>query len=539
MRHFMYVDDVLAGADSKTEAQVAIRELKDALESAGFPLRKWMSNSKAILADIPSDHLLRADFLDIDAESTAKTLGVRWKATTDEFFFVPPELTSGSSFTKRQVLSRIAKLFDPEGLLALFIVRVKMFMQDIWLLDLGWDDALPQDLCQRWVDFLKNYSVLDQIRVPRWVTFRPHLRVDHHGFCDASQKAYGAAIYVRVEVGSTVIVNLLTAKTRVAPNKAVSLPRLELCGALLLSEMATAVLPEMPGPASAPHCWTDSTIVLAWLQKPSCQWTKFVANRVTKIAQFTDVQNWAHVRSEQNPADLASRGVALQDLVDNQLWWHGPGWLQRPSSDWPTQGNDAPVTELAKRAVKVHVAKAPPEDLLDRFSTLDKALRLLAYVYRIIQRVRKIQFPFKEHLTANEITSAERLLVSITQSRHFVSKMGCLSEKRPVSASSPIQNLNPFMDSQGLMRACGWHLKALQQQFRLRWKEEYLKELQRNKWRAPTRNLRVEDMVVIKEDNLPSNEWRLGRIDAVYPGSDGHVRVIDIRTARARQASRC
>ncbi|XP_070138616.1 uncharacterized protein [Drosophila bipectinata] len=203
IRQFMYVDDVLAGADSKAEAQAAIRELKGALESAGLPLRKWTSNNKAILADIPSDHLLRADFLDIDLD-----------------------------------------------------------------LDLGWDDALPQDLCQRWVDFLKNYSVLDQIPVPRWVAFRPHLKFEHHGFCGASQKAYGAAIYVRVEVGSTVIVNLLTAKT----------------------EMAPAVLPKMPGAASALYCWTDSTIVLAWLQKPACQWTTFVANRVTKITQFTDVQ---------------------------------------------------------------------------------------------------------------------------------------------------------------------------------------------------------------------------------------------------------
>ncbi|KAH8274173.1 hypothetical protein KR026_006209, partial [Drosophila bipectinata] len=161
------------------------------------------------------------------------------------------------------------------------------------------------------------------------------------------------------------------------------------------------------------------------------------------------------VRSEHNPADLASRGVALQDFADNQLWWHGPDWLQRPRSDWPTQGNDALVTELEKRAVKVHVAKAPPEDLLERFSTLDKALRVLAYVNRFIQRARKIRLSFKEHLTANEVTTAERLLVSVTQRRHYVSEMGCLSEKRPISASSPIHNLNPFVDSQGLMRACG------------------------------------------------------------------------------------
>ncbi|XP_070142300.1 uncharacterized protein [Drosophila kikkawai] len=835
IRQFMYVDDVLAGADSITEAQVAIRELQGALSSAGFPLRKWTSNNKAILANIPSGHLLHSDFLELDSESTAKTLGVRWKATSDEFFFIPPKLVSESSFTKRQVLSQIAKLFDPAGWLAPFVVRAKMFMQDIWLQDLGWDDTLPQDFYQRWIDFLENYSALDNIRIPRWVTFRPHLNIEHHGFCDASQKAYGAAIYVRVEVGSTVEVTLLTARTRVAPVKTLSLPRLELCGALLLSEMAAAILPKMPGPPSALHCWTDSTIVLAWLRKPACHWTTFVANRVTKITQFTEVEKWAHVRSERNPADLASRGVALQDLADSQLWWHEPAWLRRPRSEWPMQGDVSPVTDLEKRAVKVHVAKVPPEDILERFSTLDKALRVLAYVHRFIQRSRKLLSSVEDHLTASEIVSAELRLISVTQHRHFTLERGCLRQKRPIPTSSLVQNLNPFLDSNGLMRACGrvttsellqyderhpiilpydchlsrlivhfthritlhggnqlmirlirskfwipwvknlvksviysckvcvihkrklqtqlmgdlpkertsfsrpftytgmdyagpfdiknytgraclitkgyvlvfvcfstkaihleptsdlttekflaafarfvsrrgcprqvqsdngktfvgaaaqlsrdflhalkeavtgayshqqllwqfippgaphmgglweagvksfktlfykstatrkytfeelatllarieaclnsrplapmsedpadllaftpghflvggpllavvepeikgvttsiinrWqHLKALHQHFRLRWKEEYLKELhKRNKWRAPTRNLRAGDMVVVKEDNLPSNEWRLERVDAVFPGVDGHVRVVDIRTAR-------
>jgi len=135
-------------------------------------------------------------------------------------------------------------------------------MQEIWLQDLGWDDKLPIELCQRWNSFLQSYSVLDQVGIPRWVSVRPEFRVEHHGFCDAMQKAYGAAIYVRVEGGHKTMVHLLTAKT---PVKTVFLPRLELCGALLLSEMAEVILPNMPRLTSKFHCWTDSTIVLAWL----------------------------------------------------------------------------------------------------------------------------------------------------------------------------------------------------------------------------------------------------------------------------------
>jgi len=114
-------------------------------------------------------------------------------------------------------------------------------MQEIWLQDLGWDDNLPTELCQRWNSFLQSYSVIDQVRIPKWVSFRPEIRVEHHGFCDASPMAYGASIYVRVEVGHKTMVHLLTANTRVAPVKTVSLPRMKLCGALLLSEMAEAI----------------------------------------------------------------------------------------------------------------------------------------------------------------------------------------------------------------------------------------------------------------------------------------------------------
>ncbi|XP_043063587.1 uncharacterized protein LOC122319852 [Drosophila ficusphila] len=455
IRNAMYVDDVLSGADSAEDAQLTIKELQSALDSAGFPLRKWTSNNKEVLAHIQAGHLLNSDFLDLDTESTAKTLGVRWRATSDEFFFVPPDLPTEISPTKRQVLSQIAKLFDPAGWRAPFVVCAKIFMQEIWLQELGWDDKLPSELCQRWHSFLQSYSVLDQVRIPRWVSFRPEFRLEHHGFCDASQKAYGAAIYVRVEMGHTTMVHLLTARTRVAPVKTVSLPRLELCGALLLAEMAEAILPSMPMLNSSLHCWTDSTIVLAWLAKPACHWTTFVANRVTKITQSTEAANWSHVQSEHNPADLASRGVALPELVGSSLWWHGPTWLQKPRSQWPSQGTDLPVTEIEKRAVKAHVAYIPNEDFLDRFSKLDRALRVLAYVQRFINRCKK-QSPLSEiRLEAKELVAAERLMILCTQRRYLTNEYRCLSQKLPVPPSSSILSLNPFLDQEGLIRACG------------------------------------------------------------------------------------
>jgi len=213
VRHFMYVDDNLAGANSIQEDQLAISELHHAFNRTGFPLRKWTANQESILEDIPNEHLLHDDFRNLKSESFAKTLGVRWNATSDEFYFVPPPVSIESTYTKKEVLSQIAKLFDSAGWLSPFIVRSKIFMQEIWLQELGWDENISAEMNQRWQEF---FSELEQIRIPRWVGFQPEVKVEHHGFCDALQKAYGAAIYLRVEVGHNIMTRLLTAKTRVA-----------------------------------------------------------------------------------------------------------------------------------------------------------------------------------------------------------------------------------------------------------------------------------------------------------------------------------
>ncbi|XP_044573965.1 uncharacterized protein LOC123258153 [Drosophila ananassae] len=158
----MYVDDVLAGAHTKQSASVAIEQLRAALRSAGFPLRKWTSNSKCILKDIPKDHLLREGFLELDDQSTAKTLGIRWQANKDEFFFAPSDITPKAVLSKREVLSQIARLFDPAGWLAPFVIRAKIFMQEIWLQQLGWDDPLPAELMGKWNEFLMSYPTINQ-----------------------------------------------------------------------------------------------------------------------------------------------------------------------------------------------------------------------------------------------------------------------------------------------------------------------------------------------------------------------------------------
>ncbi|XP_036345831.1 uncharacterized protein LOC118755088 [Rhagoletis pomonella] len=332
LRKCMYVDDVLSGGHTIDSAIKARDEISEVLQSAGFPLRKWTANSEQILNGIPKTDLLSEDFLAFEDTSAVKALGIRWNAHTDLFYFIARPLEKSDAVTKRAILSAIAKLFDPLGWLAPVIIVAKILMQNIWLEGTDWDETVSSTTLDRWQNFTQHYNEIDKVRIPRWVYFSPTDEIQIHGFCDASEKAYAASVYLRVKRDSKVFINLLLAKTRVAPVKTISLPRLELCGAVLLAEIVDSVINNLNLGHINIHLWTDSTIVLAWIRKPPCSWSTFVAHRITKIVEKVGNKNWLHVDSASNPADLASRGLPAYELVNNSLWWQGPSWLQEATT---------------------------------------------------------------------------------------------------------------------------------------------------------------------------------------------------------------
>lgn len=190
--------------------------------------------------------------------------------------------------------------------------------------------------------------------MPRRIQYTPTCKIEIHEFCDSSENVYAATLYVRLEDNNDVHTHLLVAKTRVAPVKKISLPRLELCGAVLLAKLTSSVIPSLNLEKHDIYFWTDSTIVLAWLKKPPCAWNTFVGNRVSHIVDKVGTSSWCHVNSSDNPADIATRGCSSIDLQNNDLWWHGPTWLREPTNCWPrsTQILD---TLLEKKQIKTLV----------------------------------------------------------------------------------------------------------------------------------------------------------------------------------------
>lgn len=459
IRGSMYVDDVLVGTHSVAEALVAREQIIGILGTAGFELRKWTSNTSDILKDLPSDHLLNSTFLCLDDKCTAKTLGVRWNAADDFFYFTTEKVEHRNVYTKRQVLSLIARLFDPAGWLAPVIIVAKIIMQDMWLDKTEWDEEIKPVALNKWKNFITKYNEIDDIKIPRWIKFSPDCSIEYHGFCDSSEAAYAATIYVRIEISGHIYSNLLTAKSKVAPIKKLTLPRLELCGAVLLVELIDSVIHELEPKKVPMFLWSDSTIVLAWLKKPPCTWNTFVANRISRILEKVGNNSWSHVASSFNPADLATRGLFPSELKDNDLWWHGPEWLRLDKSSWPVTTKEFETKEEARRK-QVFVARSnEEEDVLDRFSSMSRAIHVLAYVFRFFHRSRGIKNVDGAHkslrLSAEELSFIRNRLFLLAQVRFFPDDHLRLSKKCNISNSSQLLTLTPFLDKNGIIRANG------------------------------------------------------------------------------------
>ncbi|GFX82743.1 uncharacterized protein TNCV_1194181 [Trichonephila clavipes] len=320
LRNNLYMDDVLCGAATLEEAIVLRQQLKGILKSAGMELHKLCANHEKLSPDPEQNY----NFATL---TETKTLGVSWKPNLD-CFLIKVKVCLDSSYTKRDVLSTIAKIFDPVGLMAPVISKAKIFLQRLWRSKLEWNDLLPAEEYREWQQFLVSLENINNIEIPRRILVAFPEVIEIHGFADASERCYGAAVYCKSKnLKSETLVRLITSKSRVAPIKSLTIPRLELCAAVLLAKLVKRVVAALQLETAELYLWSDSMIVLAWLRKEPVDLKTFVQNRVAKIQEHYPNQLWRHVPSDQNPADLVSRGVDPDKPLQQNLWFNGPTFL--------------------------------------------------------------------------------------------------------------------------------------------------------------------------------------------------------------------
>lgn len=328
-------------------------------------------------------------------------------------------------YTKRGVLSVIARLYDPVGLLAPVTFWAKEFLQRIWKTGLQWDSKLPQDLADEWKIFMDELPAVSTSSLPRHIVTNI-CEIHLCGFCDASIKGYAAVVYVRVCTMDKSTVYLLGSKSKVAPVKGLTVPRLELCGALLLAQwldrIQTASKPRLK--INQTFAWTDSAVVLSWLINPQIDYKIFVTNRIAKIQKLLPDCIWNHIPSIHNPADCVSRGLLPSQLWKHTLYWNGPVLLK----DWnskiiPPRFKPMPAAELPelKTNPTVVLMVNVTEDIIGRFmrhSSLLFTQRVVAGIWRYMSRLR--QYPVSSGpLDRKELQNAMNILIYITQQHYY------------------------------------------------------------------------------------------------------------------------
>lgn len=465
----MYTDNWLSGADSVVEASEKFCEARSILADASMDLTKLVSNSLLITSKSHDQYFISGD-------EPNTVLGLKWCNSQDTFSFVGinPNTSVEVASTKRSILSVIAKIFDPLGLISPFVMYGKILFQELWKLNVSWDEEMPSDLKVRFQKWLLSSQSLKSFHVNRcyfpglsWGELR---NVELHGFGDASEKGYGACVYLRVTSEDNVSrVSLVASKSRVAPIKSVTLPRLELMGALLCSRLVDFVKTSLKLDSDTQVvCWTDSTIALSWIQGETCKKDVFVFNRVRDILALTPQHCWQHCRGKDNPADLITRGLLADKLVDNSMWLCGPSMLKDNPRHPKQSSTVASDTKKAsnKSTVCLNVQGEPVSPCMDlnkhsdpcmdlnKHSDLNKALRVTAYVLRFINNCRS-QNELKGSITTEEIDLAKCKLIYLTQREVFSDEIKALLIKKAIPKKSKLSKLDPFIDDQGLLRIKG------------------------------------------------------------------------------------
>ncbi|XP_038106952.1 uncharacterized protein LOC119766466 [Culex quinquefasciatus] len=425
-----YMDDVLTGADTLAEACELQREMTGLLAKACFGAHKWCANHSDLLREVPEE--LRGNSFEVTDDSSktiVKTLGVTWNPFEDWFSVSVPDFDDLEEVTRRKLLSQLAKIFDPLGFFGPVITYAKLILREVGELHIEWDDPVPTDIGEKWRSFRIELTALREVRLPRWISWKGALKLELHGYADASDLAYGACIYVKgFFANEETEMRLICSKSRILPKKrkpkekTISTPRAELLAALLLARMVVKFLSATELKFESVHLWSDSQIVLAWLKKLPQLLQTFVSNR---------------------------------KLIKSKKWWQG-----RPRTTVAAAADEIviPDDELPEMRTGVVLAMTVPVErfpMFDKLSSFTEIVRSMAYLVRLARFVKSRKTEVvKGRLTAKEMRTATLVIVRLVQREAFQPEILALMDG--ADTNHRLNGLKAFLDpDDGLLRVGG------------------------------------------------------------------------------------
>ena len=476
----LYVDDTTTGWNTVEEGKKFFKVAMEVMDDAGLELRKWMSNNselqqffdrgKECEEVIGDDTTFAKEQMNGETKNGRhKVLGLEWDREFDGLLFDFTDFIARSKSiqpTKRNILSLSASIYDPLGIISPITAQIKTLFQSLCVDKSDWDDVVTGELKDRWINLLEKIEVLKVVCIPRisFVDWNEVLSVELHGFCDSSLSLYCAVVYARIVTKTGIKVFFWTSKTKVSPLKALSIPRLELLGCVLLSELIEDVYRSIADRILIERtiCWTDSTVALCWIKGKEKSWKPWVENRVLRIRKVVNRDKWFHVAGVENPADSPTREVENFVGLFSGIWFDGPSFLLTETIEYDHDKKQN-LTDEAKRELKTSTEEHNVltvtqqkaiglNEIVDfsRYSTLHKLVNVVAYVLRYkknllakIRRTNNTELDF--HLNVDERAAGLDLIIREEQ-RIMVNALTFNKTK---------SNLNVFEDNKGL-----WRLKS-------------------------------------------------------------------------------
>jgi hypothetical protein len=480
-----YVDDYLDCADTVDEALKIANDVATIHSYGGFLIRNWISNSSSLLEKLVPTGVAEETTLNLDLSddvAAERVLGMHWNTRNDCFLFKtnftriePAILERRKKPTKREVLSVVMSLFDPYGMLATIVMPAKVLIQNLWRHGCGWDEKIPDELNVSWENWLTALDEVKKVEIPRWFSkMLPKAeRIELHIMADASELAFSSVAYLRIESGGEIDVTFVAAKTRVAPQKPLSIPRLELQAAVLACRLSNTLKSELSLNLDRIVFWSDSLTVLGWLRSTQRRYSTFVSHRVGEILDHSNVNDWCWVPSKENVADDATKWTDVPKIPER--WFAGPVFLSLPELEWPVEKNKVQSTSEEERATQFHGQQAeiaPQYELIDvrRISKWKKLVRVTAWFFRYCDVLKSRANPVKksklvklsqaetrqainnaECLNGEELDRSQRYLLMKAQHESFPEEMNALGKQKIISKNSSLYKLGPILVD-GMMR---------------------------------------------------------------------------------------
>lgn len=459
-----YMDDGLASFPTSDLAIHVLKQTKEMLAVSNIRLHKIASNHKAVMEAFPPEERakeLKGLALGVDPLPVQRSLGLNWNLQSDSFtFFVSRE---EKPFTRRGVLSTVNSLFDPLGFVAPITIQGKSLVRELSSEYCEWDAPLPAEKKTRWKTWKDSLIALEQLQIPR--SYLPVSLVSTQArelcvFSDASTTAISAVAYIRtVDNQGNIQVGFCMGKSKLAPKQCHTVPRLELCAAVLAVELADTLVEELDMKVHTVKFYTDSRVVLGYICNTNRRFYVYVANRVARIRKSTRSEQWHFINTGQNPADHGTRDIPAT-LLKETNWFCGPLFLKKKDNAASSQQEvfelvepdlDADVrpliTTLATNVSKAHLGS-------HRFERFSSWKQLTLGVARLIQKVRSCIKTLDESKMDN-LSQARTVIIRCVQHEIFKEEIKNLSKGESVSKDSHLRKLDPIMDTDGLLRIGG------------------------------------------------------------------------------------